>query len=171
MSILRVLIGFILVLMGRKLYWLFVAVVGFIVGFVLAEILFPQGSTWLLILLGLAVGSICALLAVFVNRLAIALVGFFGGGFLAIQLLAALGINGENFHWVPFLIGGIIGTILAALLFDWALIIFSSLVGAFLISSIWEITPTWANILTLLIFLIGVVIQAGLLYWERKKSK
>jgi hypothetical protein len=170
MFILRILIGIILLLAGRKLYWLFVAVVGFIVGFVLAEILFPQGSTWLLVLVGLAVGSICALLAVFINRLAIALVGFFGGGFLAIQLLAVLRVYGEDLHWVPFLIGGIIGTILAALFFDWALIIFSSLVGAFLIGSIWEITPTWANILISMLFLLGVVTQAGLLHWERKKS-
>lgn len=167
MSIIRILTGLTLLLLGRKLYWLFIAVLGFIAGFILAEALFPEISTWLLILIGLIIGSVCALLAVFVNQLAVALAGFLGGGMLAVQLIDFFDLSSAG-YWILFLIGGIIGIILAALLFDWALIILSSLAGAFLIGSVWQDTSPWVNILILMLFLVGMLIQASLLRRERK---
>ena len=168
MSLLRILMGTILLLAGRKLYWLFVAVVGFIAGFLFTDILAPQSSTWLLILIGLIIGSLCALLAVFLNQLAVALVGFLGGGLLAIQLLAYFEIDSGNFNWISFIIGGIIGTILAVLIFDWVLIVFSSLFGAILIGSAWENPSTLINLLVLVLFLVGIGVQASLMYRQRK---
>ena len=168
MSLLRILMGTILLLAGRKLYWLFVAVVGFIAGFLLAEILIPQTSTWLLILIGLIIGSLCALLAVFLNQLAVALVGFLGGGLLAIQLLAYFEVGSGDFNWISFIIGGVIGTVLAVLLFDWALIVFSSILGATLIGSAWENPSTLINLLVLVLFLVGIGVQASLMYRQRK---
>jgi len=114
--ILRILLGTVLLFAGRKLYWLFIAVVGFSAGFLLANFLVPQSSTWLLILIGLIIGSLCALLAVFLNRLAVVLVGFLGGGLLASQLLAYFEVGSGDFTWISFIIGGIIGIILAAFL-------------------------------------------------------
>ena len=168
MSLLRILMGTILLLAGRKLYWLFVAVVGFIAGFLFTDIFAPQASTWLLILIGLIIGSLCALLAVFLNQLAVALVGFLGGGLLAIQLLAYFDVGSGDFNWIPFIIGGIIGTILAVLIFDWVLIVFSSLFGAILIGSAWENPSTLINLLVLVLFLVGIGVQASLMYRQRK---
>ena len=170
MSILRILMGLIVLLAGRKLYWLFIAVVGFSTGFLLADIFVPQSSTWLSILIGLIIGSLCALLAVFLNRLAVVLVGFLGGGLLAIQLLANFEISSGHFSWISFIIGGIIGIFLAVFLFDWALIIFSSLFGAILIGSAWENPSALINLLLLVLFLIGIGIQAGLMYRQRKTT-
>jgi uncharacterized membrane protein len=168
LSLLRILLGTILLLAGRKLYWLFIAVVGFIAGFLLADFLVPQLSTWLLILIGLIIGSLCALLAVFLNRLAVVLVGFLGGGLLASQLLAYFEVGSGDFTWISFIIGGIIGIILAAFLFDWALIVFSSLFGATLIGSAWENPSALINLFLFVLFLIGIGIQAGLMYRQRK---
>ena len=155
-------------LAGRKLYWLFIAVVGFSAGFLLADVMVPQSSTWLLILIGLIMGSLCALLAVFLNRLAVVLVGFLGGGLLASQLLAYFEMGSGDFTWISFIIGGIFGTILAVLLFDWALIVFSSFFGAILIGSAWENPSALINFLILVLFLVGIGIQAGLMYRQRK---
>jgi len=167
MSIIRILTGLILLLVGRKLYWLFIAVLGFITGFILAEALLPEISTWLLILISLIIGSLCALLAVFVNQLAVALAGFLGGGMLAVQLIDFFDLSSGG-YWILFLIGGIIGIILAALLFDWVLIVLSSLAGAILIGSVWQDPSPWVNILILILFLVGLLIQASLLRRERK---
>jgi len=167
MSIIRILTGLILLLVGRKLYWLFIAVLGFITGFILAEALLPEISTWLLILISLIIGSLCALLAVFVNQLAVALAGFLGGGMLAVQLIDFFDLSSGG-YWILFLIGGIIGIILAALLFDWVLIVLSSLAGAILIGSVWQDPSPWVNILILILFLVGLLIQASLLRHERK---
>jgi hypothetical protein len=122
----------------------------------------------LLILIGLIIGSLCALLAVFLNQLAVALVGFLGGGLLAIQLLAYFDVGSGDFNWIPFIIGGVIGTILAVLLFDWALIVFSSILGATLIGSAWENPSTLINLLVLVLFLVGIGVQASLMYRQRK---
>jgi uncharacterized membrane protein len=170
MTVLRILLGTLLLLAGRKLYWLFIAVVGFGVGLILMYTLIPQSPTWLLILIGLITGSLCALLAVFLNRLAVALVGFFGGGLLAIQLLANFEISSGNFSWIAFIVGGIIGIILAVFLFDWALIVFSSLFGAILIGSAWENPSALVNFFLLVLILIGIGIQAGLMYRQQKNS-
>lgn len=167
MSIIRILTGLILLLVGRKLYWLFIAVLGFIAGFILAEALLPEISTWILILISLIIGSLCALLAVFVNQLAVALAGFLGGGMLAVQLIDLFDLSSGG-YWILFLIGGIIGVILAALLFDWVLIVLSSLAGAILIGSVWQDPSPWVNILILILFLVGLLIQASLLRRERK---
>ncbi|MES0359778.1 MAG: DUF4203 domain-containing protein [Anaerolineales bacterium] len=168
MLILRILMGTVLLFAGRKLYWLFIAVVGFIAGFLLTNSLVPQSSTWLLILIGLIIGSLCALLAIFLNRLAVALVGFFGGGLLATQLLAYFEVGSGDFTWISFIVGGIIGIILAVFLFDWALIVFSSLFGAILIGTAWDNPSALINLFLLVLFLVGIGIQAGLMYRQRK---
>ena len=170
MTLLRILLGTILLLAGRKLYWLFIAVVGFIAGFLLADIMLPQLSTWLLILVGLVVGSLFAVLAVFLNRLAVALVGFLGGGLLATQLLTYFEVGSGDLNWIAFIIGGIIGIVLAVFLFDWALIVFSSLFGAILIGSVWENPSALKNLLLLVLILVGIGIQAGLMYRQQKNS-
>ena len=170
MTFLRILLGTILLLAGRKLYWLFIAVVGFIAGFLLADIMLPQLSTWLLILVGLVVGSLFAVLAVFLNRLAVALVGFLGGGLLATQLLTYFEVGSGDLNWIAFIIGGIIGIVLAVFLFDWALIVFSSLFGAILIGSAWENPPALINLLLLVLILVGIGIQASLMYRQQKNS-
>lgn len=160
--------GTVLLFAGRKLYWLFIAVVGFIAGFLLTNSLVPQSSTWLLILIGLIIGSLCALLAIFLNRLAVALVGFFGGGLLATQLLAYFEVGSGDFTWISFIVGGIIGIILAVFLFDWVLIVFSSLFGAILIGTAWDNPSALINLFLLILFLVGIGIQAGLMYRQRK---
>jgi hypothetical protein len=160
--------GTVLLFAGRKLYWLFIAVVGFIAGFLLTNSLVPQSSTWLLILIGLIIGLLCALLAIFLNRLAVALVGFFGGGLLATQLLAYFEVGSGDFTWISFIVGGIIGIILAVFLFDWALIVFSSLFGAILIGTAWDNPSALINLFLLVLFLVGIGIQAGLMYRQRK---
>ena len=170
LSLVRILMGTILLLAGRKLYWLFIAVVGFISGILLVDIIVPQLSTWLLILVGLIIGSLCALLAVFLNRLAVALVGFLGGGLLATQLMAYFEVGSGDLTWISFIVGGIIGIILAVFLFDWALIVFSSLFGAILIGSAWENPSALVNLFLLVLLLVGIGIQAGLMYRQRKLS-
>lgn len=168
MDVIRILIGGSLVLVGRKLYWLFIAVLGFILGFTLSGLFFPDLSELLMIFVGLLAGALGALSAIFLNQLAITLAGFLGGGLIAIQLLTFLGFSDNGFSWAPFIIGGIIGTILAAIFFDWILIIFSSLVGTFIIASTWDNLSLELNIILLIIFIAGIVIQSIFYLREQK---
>ena len=73
------LFGILVLILGRRLFWLFVAVAGVVVGFNLAEQVVSIEAAWLLLAIGVVGGIIGALLAVFAQRLAVAVEG---GGYL-----------------------------------------------------------------------------------------
>jgi len=163
MNILRILIGILVLALGRRLFWLFVGVVGFAAGATLAARYFQVEPEWLILVIALAAGLVGALLAVFLQQVAIGLAGFVGGGYIALYLVNALGWAAGRPPWLPFVIGGIIGLVLMILLFDWALIVLSSLTGAGLIVEALQLRPAIEGLLFILLVIVGVVIQAGLL--------
>ena len=59
------------------------------------------------------------------------------------------------------IVGGIIGAVLLLALFDWALIVMSSVVGAYLIGLEVTLPPTGATLLFVGLALIGIVVQAS----------
>src|ERR1051326_964107 len=112
-----VIIGLIILLFGRKLFWLCVAAVGFAAGLELAPQLVNQPRPLLALTFALVLGFIGALLALFLQKVAIAVVGFLAGGKLALAIAAAFVANAAGFYWITFIIGGVLGAILLLLLF------------------------------------------------------
>ena len=170
MSILSALIGAALLFFGRKVFWLFVAGAGFLVGMNFAAQAI-NGPEWLNVIIGLAVGIIAALLAVFVQHFAIGLAGFLAGGYLSMQFLIPL------FHlehgwlpWLAFIVGGIIGVILVGAFLDWALIGLSSLAGASLIAGTLNVREAIAFLVFVVLAIIGISVQARELRKDRRKS-
>jgi hypothetical protein len=168
-TIILVLLGFALLFAGRRLFWLFVGAVGFVVGFALATQFLQSQSDLLKLAIALGVGFLCAVLAGFLQHLAIAVAGFVAGGYGLIVLLDMLGLKLGFPTWAPFLLGGIIGTILIAVLFEWALIILSSLIGAELVLQAIPLEQAIAVLVFAVLFFIGVAVQAGTR--PRKKTK
>jgi MFS family permease len=166
--LIKLILGFALIGFGRKLYWLLVGVIGFAAGYLLAGQFFSAASDWLFILIGIVIGLIGAALAVFIQSVAVAVAGFLGGGYIAIQLLDLLGIGGDAFSWIPFIIGGILGVILVSVLFDWALIVLSSLVGAFLVTQAIDPNLDTSSFLFFILLILGIVIQVLVMRRERK---
>jgi MFS family permease len=160
MDPIRLVMGIALLAFGRKLYWLMVGVIGFVVGYLLAGEFFSGAAEWLLILIGIIVGLIGAGLAIFLQSIAIAIAGFLGGGYVTIQLLTLLGISDGTFSWIPFILGGILGLILVSLLFDWALIVLSSLIGAFMVTQVIDPNLDTSSFIFFILLIIGIVIQA-----------
>jgi hypothetical protein len=155
------LIGIALLVAGRRLFWLFVGALGFIAGMQLASLV-PQISDTTVLLTGLIVGVIFALLAVFLQRLAVSIAGFLAGGFILTTLMTRLGMEGLS-NWVIYIIGGVIGVLLVTLLFDWALIVFSSFAGAALILQSFSSQNVAGGIIFFLLVLIGILTQGFLL--------
>jgi MFS family permease len=160
-------VGVVILLFGRKLFWLCVAAVGFAAGVELAPHLVQQPSPLLALTFALVLGFAGALLALFLQKIAIAIAGFVSGGKLALAVAAAFVGNAAQFYWLTFIIGGIIGAILLLLLFDWALIFLSAIVGAYLIQGVVRLPPTGTAILFIVLVVIGVLIQAGALRRSR----
>jgi hypothetical protein len=160
--IIYLILGVLLLFFGRRLFWLFVGVAGFVAGFNLASQILGSQPEWVLLLVGLVAGLIGMVLAVLLQRLAVAIAGFLVGGSLVTTLFAAANVNLGNLSLVTYIIGGLLGLLLVIALFDWALIILSSLFGASLIVQSFTLAASMAALLFVILFVIGIAVQAGL---------
>ncbi len=158
-------VGLLLLVAGRRLFWLFVAVAGFVAGVEAVFYIFPHQTELFTLIVGIALGLFGALLAFFLEKLAIAIAGFAGGGYLALlicsTLLGPIAIN-QPVAWICFLIGGIIGALLMNFFFNWALIILSSFEGAHIILK--QFIPQrqhYFGLVLLLLSVVGILIQAS----------
>ena len=165
----RLLLGLLLLLLGRHLFWLFVGVVGFVSGLRLSEHLLPGRADDVVIVFSLVVGLMAAVLAVALRRIALAAAGFLAGGYLLMQLLAATAQGvpataGDLAPWVVFVVGGLIGAVLMNLLFDWTLILLSALGGAGLICEcIHGVNAQFMTAIFTGVAILVVLAQAGLI--------
>ena len=161
--------GALLLLMGRKLFWLSVAVIGFIVGAELAARLFPGQTQMVKLIVEIGLGLLGALLAIFVQELAIGIAGFLLGGELGILLGRALSFYDPHYWWLYFIVAGIVGAILMVSFFDWGLILLSSLAGARLImDAVPHINHTERAAGFVVLAIVGIVAQASL--HQRRKA-
>ena len=170
MTILSILVGAALLFFGRKVFWLFVAGAGFVAGMSLAASTL-NGPEWLNVTIGIAVGFVAALLAVFVQRFAISLASFLVGGYIALQVLPLLNPEGGWAPWLAFVVGGILGLILVSVVLDWALIILSSLAGAALVTQSLNLSYGIAVLVFIILIAIGVSYQVRELRQDRRKSR
>ena len=169
MMLLRILAGIGLLIMGRRLFWLFVGLIGFIWGMHLASHFFSGQPGWMVVAIALMAGILGALFALLLQRLAVGLAGFLAGAYIVVSLLHVTGW-GTRMDWLLFLIGGIIGTILIMVLFDWALIILSSLVGAGLVTGTFHVDYSVKTLLFIVLLAVGIVIQSGLMKTRRSPA-
>src|SRR5712671_6195228 len=88
-AIIGALIGVVILFFGRKLFWLCVAAVGFAAGVEFAPHLMHEPTPVLQLCVAVVFGFIGALLAMFLQKIAIAVAGFLAGGKLAMALAAA----------------------------------------------------------------------------------
>lgn len=166
----NLLLGSALLVAGRKLFWLFVAVLGFIIGLQVTQNFF-NGPEFVSLIVAVIVGIIFALLAIFVEWIAIGVAGFLAGGFVLGTLANMLGVSGGAVYWTVYIVGGILGVALVMLLFDWALIALTSLVGASLIVQSWPTAPVGGGVLFILLFILGLIIQGSVLLREENPPR
>ncbi len=159
--------GLLLLLLGRRLYWLFVGVIGFLAGVQFGAQLVEGQPEWMLLVVGVVTGLVAALLAVFLQRIVIALAGGLAGGILAMELATAFGATGQSVQWIAFIVGAIIAAALVSLVFDWALIVISSLLGATVVAQALGLAASLELLVILGLAAIGIVVQAFLLRRSR----
>lgn len=165
-SIFDLVLGILLLVSGRRLFWLLVGAIGFVIGVMLATRFF-HGSELTMVLAGLVLGIIFALLAIFLESVAVGIAGFLGGGYVLLSIAGMLGLDqGNLMTWIIFAVGGVIGVILVALLFSWALITISSLAGASMVVAAFGMTAAAAGLVFLGLVIAGVLIQGTALRRE-----
>ncbi|MFL6589251.1 MAG: DUF4203 domain-containing protein [Chthoniobacterales bacterium] len=165
--IISVIIGAAILLFGRKLFWLFVAALGFAVGLEIAAYFMKEPPQWMTLLVAIGCGVMGAMLALLLQKLAIAVAGFIAGGRIAWALAGAFFVDHAHYRGITFLVGGILGAILLLALFDWVLILLSSIEGAHLISTGITLPEKGTMILVIALAVIGVIVQGSMLRRSR----
>lgn len=135
MEIVRILAGLALLAFGRKGLGLFLGAVGFFAGLSIATHLFGDGSSGATITAAIVGGVIGVFLAFFIQKVAVAVAGLLGGGYIGYLVAMHYGWGENGFPWIPVLVAALIGIVLAFFILKWALIILSSVFGAYLVVS------------------------------------
>ena len=161
-------LGLALLVLGRKLFWLFVGAIGFLAGMEFATAYLQGYSENIELIAGLVGGVIGVVLAIFVQKVALLAGGFIGGGYLALNIVQGTVQQpvGQT-AWIAFIVGGILGAILVSVLFDWALILLSSFVGALLVVQSIGLGPNATPIVFFLLAAAGIFVQA----WMKRKPQ
>ena len=156
-TIVQLILGCVVLLAGRNIFWLFIALAGFLVGFELAGVWLADKSLLLQVAAALGAGLLGALLAVIFERVAFALAGFYAAAYLALIMIDRLGVSaGEN---VIIIASGFVGALLAALVMDWAIIVLSALVGAAAIVATFALPPMIEIAVFIVLVAVGVAVQ------------
>ncbi|MBI5558115.1 MAG: DUF4203 domain-containing protein [Deltaproteobacteria bacterium] len=169
MQLFNILLGLILLTFGRKLFWLLVGIAGFIVGMEFAGMFLAGHPYWLVLLAGILTGLLGAWLALFAQRLAFALAGFYAGSFLTLILAQSLALHDPAGILLPVM-GGLIGAFLSAWIMDPALIILSCLIGAATIVNAMNAGMIVSSIIFVLLLCCGIFVQTKLLPRLKKEE-
>lgn len=162
--IITVLAGLAALLFGRQLFWLFVGIVGFIVSFNLVPQYLTGQPEWMILLISLGAGLLGALLAVFLQYVAVGIAGFLAGGYAVFVILRLLDAPGSGwFLWTLIILGGVLGAVLVLMLYDWALIILSASVGATTLVQLADLSPLLTFLLFFGLLIVGIAFQAAML--------
>jgi hypothetical protein len=159
MAILFVGIGFMMLIAGRPVYPVFVGSISFLVGTYLANqitVFPPEWNSFFVPLLFaiLGIGSTMAF-----KRWAARVAGFIAGGIMIMNLPNAFGTGG---YWTSpyiFAVAGIISVVLLFFIFDFALIVLSSLMAVTLILSYMRVGSLDQGAMFLILAIFGMIVQ------------
>jgi hypothetical protein len=168
MDWINILIGLILLFAGRRLFWLFVACVGFASGYHFVQQIGGIHSLVLILMLSIAAGVVGAIIAIFFQKAAIVIAGFAAGGYVVLSLFNQLTALPAQADWLLYVIGGIIGAVILFVVFDWALIFLSTLTGATLIVQVVALDPLVVIVLFLFLVVMGMTFQVKTMTGERQ---
>ena len=150
-----------LILFGRRLFWLCLGIVGFLLTLaVISRLPLEIDDRWMLVV-SLLLGVAGAVLAIVLQKVALAIAGFAFGAYSTLFLIDSFSVDAGNYEWVLALVGGIITCFLAATLFDVALVVLSSFLGAGLIASAIGLGAVPTGILLLCLAVFGIASQLG----------
>ena len=163
MKTIYLLIGIGLLTLGRRLFWLFVGSVGFIAGFTCAQEFLAIQSSMATAIIATVTGVVGALVSIFMQGFAVGIAGFLAGSYILYVILSFFGLQANGPPWLIYIAGGAAGTVCMFIIFDWALIVISSLMGAaFIMDTIQFNTPVEA-VMFIVLVIGGIIFQVRLI--------
>jgi hypothetical protein len=156
MLIVRGIIGAIILFLGRELNFLFAAGMAALIGFRLTPRLPTAWPGWTdtAFIAGLAV--LAAVLVLINERAGYFISGFLAGGFVLTEYYAP-GVL--TIPTLPFIVGGVLGSIILGVFTEWALIVVSSVIGAIYLTGMFRLAETARTLLTAGLVIVGALVQ------------
>jgi hypothetical protein len=160
-------LGFILLVAGHQLYWLFVGGVGFIAGGLVANQLQIAQSPWELLTFSMATGVLGILLGFYLKKWAVALAAALSGVYIIQSITEVFGWSAGLQSWPILLAVALIFAVLVVVWFDWAVILISTLSGTVLVVRNVQIAAVGPGAIVLVLVLIGLSAQFILSQYSR----
>ena len=158
--ILSIIVGVAVLIMGRQIFWVFIAGLGFVLGLLFSSQYYDAQFGWQTLFISAGIAIVGAVLAYTVQRLAAGIAGLATGWYFSLVVLSYLNLDlGQIESVIPYIIG-IISGILLFLYFDWGVIIASSLAGAAIITSATSLSKNVEVAVLGMLAVIGIVIQS-----------
>jgi hypothetical protein len=156
MLIVRGVIGGIILFLGRELNFLFAGGMAALIGFRLTPKLSTSLPAWADYAFIITLALLAAGIVLANERVGYFISGFLSGGYVLVEYFAP-GVL--TLPLLPFIIGGVIGSLIIGLLTEWALIIVSSLIGAIYATTMFRLNPTAETLVAGGLFVIGALTQ------------
>ena len=168
MEILRGVLAGILLFLGRELNFLLAAGMAALIGLRLTPLLPFQWPGWsdYAFIAGLAL--IAALVTIIRERFGYFLSGFLAGGYFLVEYYAP-GLL--TLPLLPFIVGGVIGSLILGIFTEWALMIVTCLIGAYYVTGLLTLSPTAETLVGGGLFVVGTIVQALIMRAQKTSDR
>ena len=164
MPVIRGVIAGILLFLGRELNFLFAAAMAGLIGLRLTPLLPPQWPGWTDYAFIGALALIAAAITLINERVGYFLSGLLAGGYFLVEYYEP-GVL--TFPLLPFIVGAMIGSIILGIFTEWALMVVSSLIGAYYVTNLFTLSPTAEILVGSGLFIIGALTQVILMRMQK----
>lgn len=168
MLIVRGIIGGILLFLGRELNFIFAGAMAGLLAYRLTPLLPPTWPAWSDAAFMIALGLIAAILVLIHERAGYFLSGFLAGGFFLVEYYAP---NVLTVPLLPFIVGGVIGSLVLGLLTEWALILVSAAIGASYLLNLFVLDPTAEILVGAGLFIVGALTQVIIMQSQKQSAR
>lgn len=168
MLIARAVFAGILLFLGHELNFLFAGGLAALIGFRLTPLLPAEWPGWTYYAFLLALAIIGGAIPIINERVGYFFSGFLAGGYFLIEYYAP-GVL--TVPILPFIVGGVIGSLIIGIFTDWALIVVSCLAGAYYVTDMFRLSPTAETLLRGGLFIIGALTQVILMRMQKQTDR
>ena len=158
-------IGGIFLFLGRELNFLFAAAMAAWIALRLTPLLPIQWPDWSPYAFIAVLALLAAVITILRERLGYVLTGFLVGGSILVEYYEP-GVL--TLPLLPFLVGGTIGSFIMGFLTEWALVIISSLVGAYALTNLFRLSSMAEMLVGSGLFILGALTQAILMHLQKE---
>ncbi|MEE2778106.1 MAG: DUF4203 domain-containing protein [Acidobacteriota bacterium] len=152
-------LGVVLILFGRKLFWLLLGTLGFLIAFRLVTQFADDTPELMVWVLAGGVGVAGAVAAIFLQRIAAGVAGLLFGGYAVMWLLDFYAVGLGNIEWLIVLVGAVVAAALAVAVLEETLMVLSSILGAALLVAVSGLDAVAGAIFFVALVIVGITAQ------------